>query len=62
MVRTDRFVGKCKVKDQWEEGRFVVVKQLDDWPAYKVQCPPTGNQRNPTYRILHRTKKKLREK
>ena len=54
MVRTDRFVGKHKVKDRWEEGGFVVVKQLDDWPVYKVQCPPTGNQCNPTYWILHR--------
>ena len=54
MVRTDRFVGKRKVKDQWEEEGVMVVKQLDDWPIYKVQCPPTGNQRNPTYRILHR--------
>ena len=53
MVQTDRFVGKRKVKDQWEEGGFVVVKQLDDWPVYKVQCPPTGNQCNPTYWILH---------
>ena len=53
MVQTDMFVGKRKVKDQWEEGGFVVVKQLDDWPVYKVQCPPTGNQCNPTYRILH---------
>ena len=31
----------------------MVVKQLDDWPVYKVQCPPTGNQHNPTYWILH---------
>ena len=31
----------------------MVVKQLDDWPLYKVQCLPTGNQRNPTYQILH---------
>ena len=53
MVQTDRFVGKHKVKDRWEEGGFVVVKQLDDWPVYKVQCPPTGNQCNPTHRILH---------
>ena len=53
MVWTDRFLGKCKVKDRWEEGGFVVVKQLDDWPVYKVQCPHTGNQCNPTYRILH---------
>ena len=56
VVRTDRFVGKRKVKDCWKEGGFVVVKQLDDWPVYKVQCPPTGNQRNPTYRILHRNR------
>ena len=34
----------------------MVVKQLDDWPVYKVQCPPTGNQRNPTYRILHQNR------
>ena len=32
----------------------MVVKQLDDWPVYKVQCLPTGNQHNPTYWILHR--------
>ena len=31
----------------------MVVKHLDDWPVYKVQCPPTGNQCNPTYQILH---------
>ena len=31
----------------------MVVKQLDDWPVYKAQCPPTGNQQNPTYQILH---------
>ena len=31
----------------------MVVKQLDDWPVYKVQCPPTGNQRNATYQILN---------
>ena len=29
-------------------------KHLDDWPVYKVQCLPTGNQCNPTYWILHR--------
>ena len=32
----------------------MIVKQLEDWPVYKVQCLPTGNQHNPTYRILHR--------
>ena len=46
-------MGKRKVKDRWEEGGFVVVNQLDDWPVYKVQCLPTGNQCNPTYQILH---------
>ena len=49
-------MGKHKVKDQWEEGGFVVVKQLDDWPVYKVHCLPTGNQRNPTYQILHQNR------
>ena len=56
MVCTDRFVGKCKVKDRWEEGGSVVVKQLEDWPVYKVQCPPSGNRRNPQYRILHQNR------
>ena len=32
----------------------MVVKQLDDWPVYKVQYLPTGNQCNPTNQILHR--------
>ena len=30
MVRTDRFVGKHKVKDWWEEGSYVIVNQLED--------------------------------
>ena len=34
----------------------MVVKQLDDWPVYKVQCLPTGNLHNPTYQILHRNR------
>ena len=45
MVQTDRFVGKHKVKDQWQEGGFMVVKQLDNWPV----C-------NPTYWILHQNR------
>ena len=53
MVHTDRFVGKCKVKDQWEEGGFVIVKHLENWPVYQVQCQPTGNQPKHTYQILH---------
>ena len=39
MVDTDRFVGKHKVKDRWEEGGYVIVNQLEDWPVYKVKCP-----------------------
>ena len=53
MVHTDRFVGKHKVKDWWEEGGFMVVKQLEDWPVYNVQCSSTGNQHKPMYQILH---------
>ena len=30
MVRTDGFVGKRKVKDQWEDGGFIVESQLED--------------------------------
>ena len=36
MVCTDGFVGKRKVKDQWEDGGFIVESQLEDWPVYKV--------------------------
>ena len=43
MVRTDASKGKRKVKDRWEEGGFVVESQLEDWPVYKVRCPPTIN-------------------
>ena len=44
MVCTDRFVGKHKVKDWWEEGGYVIVNQLEDWPVYKVKCPPSENK------------------
>ena len=53
MVRTDRFVGKCKVKDQWEEDGYVIVNQLEDWPVYKVKCPPSENKRKARYLTLH---------
>ena len=52
MVPTDRFVGKCKVKDRWEEGGYVIVNQLEDWPVYKVKCPPE-NKRKAKYLTLH---------
>ena len=53
MVRTDGFVGKRKVKDQWEDGGFVVESQLEDWPVYKVKCPTSDARQKPKYRILH---------
>ena len=53
MVGTDRFVGKRKVKDWWEEGGYVIVNQLEDWPVYKVKCPPSENKRKAKYLTLH---------
>ena len=54
MVHTDGFVGRRKVKDQWEDGGFVVESQLEDWPVYKVRCLTSDVKRKPKYRILHR--------
>ena len=53
MVHTDGFVGKWKVKDQWEDGGFIVESQLEDWPVYKVRCPTTDARQKPKYWILH---------
>ena len=53
MVCTDRFVGKRKVKDRWEEGGYVIVNQLEDWPVYKVKCSPSENKRKAKYLTLH---------
>ena len=53
MVCTDRFVGKRKVKDWWEEGGYVIVNQLEDWPVYRVKCPPSENKRKTKYLTLH---------
>ena len=53
MVHTDRFVGKHKVKDWWEEGGYVIVNQLEDWPV-KVKCPPSENKCKAKYLTLHR--------
>ena len=52
MVCTDRFVGKRKVKDRWEEGGYVIVNQLGDWPVYKVKCP-SENKCKAKYLTLH---------
>ena len=54
MVHTDCFVGKRKVKDQWEDGGFIVESQLEDWPVYKVKCPTSDARQKPKYRIPHR--------
>ena len=56
MVCTNGFVGKRKVKDHWEDGRFIVESQLEDWPVYKVKCPTSDNRQKPKYRILHRNR------
>ena len=53
MVRTDGFVGKRKVKDQWEDGGFIIESQLEDWPIYKVKCLTSDDRWKPKYRVLH---------
>ena len=54
MVHTDGFVCKQKVKDQWEDGGFIVESQLKDWPVYKVKLPASDDKRKPKYHNLHR--------
>ena len=56
MVRTDGFVGKRKVKDQWEDGGFIIESQLEDWPIYKVKCPTSDDRWKPKYWVLHRNR------
>ena len=56
MVRTNGFVGKWKVKDQWEDGGFIVESQLEDWPVYKVKCPTSDAKQKPKYWVLHRNR------
>ena len=29
------------------------MSQSEDWPVYKVRCPPSGRRRNPSYKFLH---------
>ena len=53
MVHTNRFVGKRKVKDWWEEGGYVIVNQLEDWPVYRVKCPPSENKCKAKYLTLY---------
>ena len=47
-------MGKRKVKDQWEDGGFIVESQLEDWPVYRVKCPTSDARHKPKYRILYR--------
>ena len=53
MVHTDGFVGKRKVKDQWEDGGFIVESQLEDWPIYRVKCLTSDDRQKPKYQVLH---------
>ena len=53
MVHTDGFVGNRKVKDQWEDGGFIVKSQLEDWPVYKVKCLTSDDKWRTKYQILH---------
>ena len=53
MVHTDGFVGKQKVKDQWEDGGFITKSQLEDWPVYKVKCLTSDDRQKPKYWVLH---------
>ena len=53
MVCTNGFVDKQKVKDQWEDGGFIVECQLEDWPIYRVKCLTSDDRQKPKYRILH---------
>ena len=53
MVCTDGFVGKWKVKDQWEDGSFIIKSQLEDWPVYRIKCLTSDDRRKPKYWILH---------
>ena len=53
MVHTDGFVGKQKVKDQWEDEGFIVESQLEDWPIYRVKCPTSDDRRQTKYWILY---------
>ena len=54
MVCTNGFVGKQKVKDQSEDGGFIVESQLEDWPVYKARCLTTDAKQKPKCWILHR--------
>ena len=53
MVCTNGFVGKWKVKDQWEDGGFIVESQLEDWPIYRVKCLTFDDRQKPKYWVLH---------
>ena len=53
MVHTDGFVSKRKVKDQWEDGGFIIESQLEDWPIYRVKCPTSDDRQKPKYQVLH---------
>ena len=53
MVHTDVFEGKQKVKDQWEDGGFIIESQLEGWPIYKVKRLTSDDRQKPKYQVLH---------
>ena len=56
MVRTNGFVGKQKVKNQWEDGGFIIESQLEDWTVYKVKCLTSDDWQKPKYQVLHQNR------
>ena len=54
MVHTDGFVGKQKVKDQWEDRGFIIESQLEDCPVYKVKCVTSDDRWKSKYQVFHR--------
>ena len=56
LVHTNGFVGKQKVKNQWEDRGFIIESQLEDWPVYKVKCLTSDDRQKPKYWVLHRNR------
>ena len=41
-----------RLKIGGRRGGYVIVKQYEDWPVYRVKCPPSNNPRNGEIRTL----------
>ena len=53
LIRTDRFVGKRKVKDRWEEGGLWSKANWRTGLSIRSGALPVGRRHNPFYRFLH---------